>query len=1522
MSQVKYLSQDIDFLDTLRTLLRGLQGFDTMALELIQNADDAKAKSIEFDFQKNALVVKNSSLFSDCRSISEYRCPWREDSSRGYSCDFHRLRKILSGDKRHQSDTTGSFGLGFISVLAYTDRPEVISGQHHWTICPDVEVERRIEDRPANTSDTIIRIPWAFDEGSTLRRELQLSAVKPDHIESFISDVVKLVPYVLLFLRHIDYLTVRQEGKVLYKVSRERVSPREVIIHINKTKNQWRIYEGDFQKTSVQLREKWNKETELIEPKRMPKVQIAIKQSPAESDNGLLFAFLPTETVSGFTFHINADFYLNPERRRVRFDGSYEYEWNLSAMNCAAEVVAQSLEDIGHSLGHVILFKLLETLEKRKTDPLFKAFWQKAKEGIENRSLIYTEKSFWAKPTETVLLRDESEYDKALEILHTLEIRVVNRELRQFYGLLRSIGVGELDADHLYQKLELVKVAEGLAISDAPAYLRDVDNRFALYDEISRLHSRKLNDLRDTDKKKALRHRLMALPIGVDIDGKIRKLHNMRRCDEQTREVFEFATPHVIFADTQGRLTQECEVTRVIPPLDVEAALATLETITRDDSELIMKIWVEKPGWLSLLHLWFAKRIREFDEDNLLGTRYVALSIFLAKEGFKPLNQLSLPSPGFNDPFKLDIAVDTEGIDEQVIAFWKALGIPQLDLATYVKRHLAPFIESQKLLDRDKVEIVINQLAVNMGQYQNDQEAMNILSQCPLVYCEDDQYHPPKKVYFPNEQIKSILGSGFPYMRVSQEGLTKVLESFYRAVGVTDLPRTEDIATRVKAISEKSPTVRSKSAIEKIFFYLSDRWDVISPRDKNPLVFLKSMAWLPEQGDTTAWHKPSELYTQGQAYLFQSQGHFLDFKREPTTTFREFLGLHATPAVQQVVNHLLWSAQNGKDVNPEIYRFLQRALNTDKEQVLRLQAQECINVGQGKYFRPDVFFWMDHPFGRWRLRLSENLREYSVLFKALGVRDTPTPEDYVKVILDISREFGSSNRPLDNEALEVIQSCYTYLSRALENVSMDISILEPLRGNKSVPNKSQRILYLPERIYFEDKTGYLNRFDGRLDHFVIPKERDTWKALQAIGVRPLSRNIKRKMIKCEGAEYNAELTLLIRERLPSMRRIIERQKASEPEGWNIDVLDHIEVHTANELVERLIHSVLNMQSEPIAVRTFYDSETDRLYVIWEEQSKSLLDMAKEIASFLNQEVDTCNIVPLLKDVLIAESPQAAECYLLEIGYEDIRESQIVQATSGAAIVEQIGGEQAQFSPQETKEWTKEVSEEVKSTCLSGDETNETLGIGTGFEYDRAKDAAKRKPPAAKVYSRLRSYVRTEDEVRRKKEEDKEKLADEESEKVERIGMEVVVDHEKAKAEVIEIRDVHDKGKTGEVIFYKRRDDRTGSESKGTELKEDIGYDLEVYERHVIAGLEEENAIKVRYIEVKAISSAWSCEDVGLTRNEFAAAQKLGTEYYLYIVDRALESGPHSPYVVRNPAGKVAEYRFDYGWKDAGILDSP
>ncbi len=73
-------SYTANLLGNIRSHLAGLQGYDVMALELIQNADDAKAESVIFDVTDQGLVVFNSGQFTYCavlkgRKSSVMTCP-------------------------------------------------------------------------------------------------------------------------------------------------------------------------------------------------------------------------------------------------------------------------------------------------------------------------------------------------------------------------------------------------------------------------------------------------------------------------------------------------------------------------------------------------------------------------------------------------------------------------------------------------------------------------------------------------------------------------------------------------------------------------------------------------------------------------------------------------------------------------------------------------------------------------------------------------------------------------------------------------------------------------------------------------------------------------------------------------------------------------------------------------------------------------------------------------------------------------------------------------------------------------------------------------------------------------------------------------------------------------------------------------------------------------------------------------------------------------------------------------------
>jgi hypothetical protein len=91
-----------------------------------------------------------------------------------------------------------------------------------------------------------------------------------------------------------------------------------------------------------------------------------------------------------------------------------------------------------------------------------------------------------------------------------------------------------------------------------------------------------------------------------------------------------------------------------------------------------------------------------------------------------------------------------------------------------------------------------------------------------------------------------------------------------------------------------------------------------------------------------------------------------------------------------------------------------------------------------------------------------------------------------------------------------------------------------------------------------------------------------------------------------------------------------------------------------------------------------------------------------------------------------------------------------------------------------------------------------------------------------------------------------------------------------------------------------------------------GWDIESYEIAPATGSIEE--IPSRFIEVKAKRSAWEGWGVGLTRKEWEHAGKKGADYYLYVVEYALDPAQRHVYVFRDPVAKMGGFRFAGSWR--------
>ena len=145
-------SYTANLLGNIRSHVAGLHGYDVMALELIQNADDAKAETIVFDITNEGLYSRNSGRFTYCGDLDSNTCELKD--SLGYICDYHRIVDMGGGGKLLQSENIGRFGIGFLATYQITDHPEIYSSGIKLTLFPE-------------SSEWVIEEPYDESGGTT-----------------------------------------------------------------------------------------------------------------------------------------------------------------------------------------------------------------------------------------------------------------------------------------------------------------------------------------------------------------------------------------------------------------------------------------------------------------------------------------------------------------------------------------------------------------------------------------------------------------------------------------------------------------------------------------------------------------------------------------------------------------------------------------------------------------------------------------------------------------------------------------------------------------------------------------------------------------------------------------------------------------------------------------------------------------------------------------------------------------------------------------------------------------------------------------------------------------------------------------------------------------------------------------------------------------------------------------------------------------------------------------------------------
>ena len=278
-------------------------------IELLQNADDAKAQRVYFVREGNWLLCANDGL------------PFNQD-------DFYSLCRSASSRKK-RGQTIGYRGIGFKSVVGVADAIHLFSG----TLRASFSRQLTRDCLGIDATAPLVRVPHPL---ALAPDEPILSAVRKLEESGFTTifvlggldtgkveeEFAQFDADYLLFLRHVSEAVLSAEStqRFICERSSRGAECLETRISAPDRQSDWRIQR--FGQCDIAF--------SMVEGKLVPLTGAA----------ALAHAFLPTMESTGLGVRINADFSTDPSRTRIVFDGA-----TLQCIDDAAAAIAQMMRN-------------------------------------------------------------------------------------------------------------------------------------------------------------------------------------------------------------------------------------------------------------------------------------------------------------------------------------------------------------------------------------------------------------------------------------------------------------------------------------------------------------------------------------------------------------------------------------------------------------------------------------------------------------------------------------------------------------------------------------------------------------------------------------------------------------------------------------------------------------------------------------------------------------------------------------------------------------------------------------------------------------------------------------------------------------------------------------------------------------------------------------------------------------------------------------------------------------------------
>jgi len=1494
-------SYTANLVGNIRSHLAGLQGYDVMALELIQNADDAKAAEIVFDITKEGLLVHNNSQFTYCGDMHNRPCGFIANNN--YSCDYHRIADVGSGGKLSRGENIGRFGIGFVSTYQITDHPEIRSSGIKLTLYPE-EGQWFIEK--FDTSDgTSFFLPWADDPNTVARLALGVSHVSEAHIDQLTEDFQRVLRKSLLFLRHVQKAEVWRNGELLLACDMDRSDGSDLIVSFRPSSEveKWHILRSEATEAAERL---YLSHPHLKTLGRSTKISIGLRIDLKPLGKGLLYAFLPTEQSAGLPLHINADFFPESDRKAVIFAGhQHEHAWNEMLIDTAAIELARTPESLLQMLGNVAFWQLLERayeLSKPSNHPTsFKQFWERMKSTATQSCITLAQDGNVHYP------RDVYYPDIALNAFQVKTIGeigglVVVDQLRPFRNAIIQLGAQLLTFESLVNLLEqamLQQVAGEIQV--------DEERLKHFYLPLWSMVNDLLPDAETPNKvTKSNIQRLLAIPFVLSED-----LYIVTMNQSYLALAFDARRSAALLpclAIASHYLAEFPRIARLIKPLELGAVVSHISSMCT--SETVNDVLGVENASLRDLYTMLAELDKQSSVDKTVYQTLRDLPIWLSSRGLIKATEALLPG-NFNDPTGQTDLLDPSVLTDTTREFVSnKLGVQSQTIQVFVKIVLPKFFDESGPIDPPKYQRLVTELASHPSLIDDD-DIRKLLASLPLIPTQDGNWSTPGNTYRRTDELVKVLGDT-NHLWIDQTKIpnSRPVISFLNDLGICISPIAGHLVERMLYIAAQyKATEDARRASSEAFYVLCDQYDEWKDKKlfQDAIAKLKDAQCLPACGNDDQWYGVADLYAPYRSDAFKSQAHILDFKNTARlkTNLLEELGVAISPETDLVIKHLLYCVEHGVQPHVLTYQVLnERAIKGDAE-ITKLRNTRCIYVESQKSFvRPNQLYWTIQQLGRYAFTIPPNLEHFKPLFTAIGVKNTPDTKDFVDLLLDVVGGYYEQCGSIEGVDHSVYEACISGISTADNAGEIDEAELQRLQKSPSILNLLGRPTH-PDELLLQDSEWHAAFFGGELNLALCKPAPEFWPLLEHIGVRRLSECAE---VALEFVDGEKKAEAVVAEKLLERAGIIARLLHDKSTSVRKKVTKAFSNLTAFSHDTVRIQATVNLgvnaiNAPPSAVRAYYDIDLLQLILARPVGERSWAPLLNALFHQMMPEEPGSEISKLTLSIrpLMGMTVEEAHRELTDAGIphldlerigdhdEDLTSSELEDIGGTYSPAEELdeppfpdrgdvkGHQDDKHQPQPTKRVLTAQRTDTDQEKKQNEETKISSGNDSRVIHP-SKDCARKKRQKHKEQwdRRLLSYVRM-NPLKTGETEDQENLS------AHNLAVEVMA--------------------RSSVCAYEKERGRIAEQMAQTHP----GYD--VISRNLVTGEE-------RFIEVKGVNGEWNQTGVGLTRLQFSNAQDYGDRYWLYVVEFVSDPDHTRVHPICNPATQVTSFMFDGNWRDA------